>query len=669
MKWMSLILSIGFFLCGSLYAKETHQGVCGPPGTVAASAASTDSAFGVYTSHRLDQRFMGAVGLDDEGMFQWCDRHMAALGAKWTRFSLLAVWQLIEPTLGGGYNWSAQGPNGAPDAILAAVYAPGNDIHAVINIQALSIEAGPPARSPFTNPTEYAAFVTALAERYDGDGVDDAPGSIKVDYFQLANEVQDWFDRGLTPDQYVQAAKITLGALRSANPNAQLVTMGAFTFNSGGTLEDRYKALLKGLSTEGVRPAAMDIHWWFWDEGASPWQAPVIVDARRYLDSIGFNDVQIWSMENGVWVGCPTNLPVLSEEDQARVLVKRYAWGRANGIDKLFWQELLDMYNFGGKPDSPFNSAGLVDDGEQNCSDIARRNTERVAYWSYMKLAQLTDNLVATPSGTVSGTHDGSSVFAYDYTRREDGTHAYVVWREGGAGPVTLAVTGSAWRATNLVPDRFGTFQESAVTALGGSLTLQADSDPLLVTPSLQAGFAISAETPAPIQAGGTGSVVVTATRTSGHSAAISLSLDANTQGISGSGSIAQGATTGTLTIGVPSTVVAGTYALTVSGSDGSLPAQTTHVNMTVTEAAGPVPASLKKQASPFAIVVTGSNFQNGVKVLINGIQWSSVAWKSESKIKLTGGASLKAAAPKGVPAQFEFVNPDGGVASVTWQW
>jgi len=446
---------------------------------------STDSAFGVYLSHTLPQRFMQAEGLSNQAMFDWCDQHMAALGAHWTRYSLLAAWQLIEPTLGGGYNWSANGPNGAPDTMLGAVYAPGNDIHAVVNIQALSLGTGTPNRSPFTNPMEYSAFVQALAERYDGDGIGDAPGSIKVDYFQLANEVQDWFDRGLTADQYGEAAKITLEALRAGNPNARLIMMGGF---SGGgtttTLENRYKQAIQAMADRGVKPAAIDIHWWFWPTEGSAWQSPVILDARAYLDSLGLQDVQIWSMEDGAWTGCPANLPSLTEEEQALTLVKRYVWGRANGIDKLFWQELIDGYNFSGKADSPFNSMGLVDDGEQNCSDLTRRNTERISYWSYQKLAGNTDNLVATPFGTVNGLHDGSSVFAYQYRRISDSAALYIVWQEGNTGDLTLTVPGSIYHITNLIPDRFGTFQESDVIPDYGDITVSVGSQPLLIVPA-----------------------------------------------------------------------------------------------------------------------------------------------------------------------------------------
>ena len=82
-----------------------------------------------------------------------------------------------------------------------------------------------------------------------------------------------------------------------------------------------------------------------------------------------------------------------------------------------------------------------------------------------------------------------------------------------------------------------------------------------------------------------------------------------------------------------------------------------------------PVITLMKKVAPPFKFVVTGSNLQNGIKVYINGAEWTSVVWKNTGKIQITGGASLKGAVPKGVPKTFRFLNPDGGEASQAWAW
>jgi len=80
-----------------------------------------------------------------------------------------------------------------------------------------------------------------------------------------------------------------------------------------------------------------------------------------------------------------------------------------------------------------------------------------------------------------------------------------------------------------------------------------------------------------------------------------------------------------------------------------------------------PVIALMKKVSPPFKIVVTGSNLQSGIRVYIDGTQWTSVTWKSMGKVQLTG--AIKAAVPKGTTKSFRFVNPDGGETTTTWGW
>ncbi len=87
----------------------------------------------------------------------------------------------------------------------------------------------------------------------------------------------------------------------------------------------------------------------------------------------------------------------------------------------------------------------------------------------------------------------------------------------------------------------------------------------------------------------------------------------------------------------------------------------------TITIASPPVVSFMKKAAPPFRIVVTGSNLQNGIKVDIDGAEWTSVVWKNTTKVVLKG--ALKSAIPKGVVKTFRFVNPDGGETTLTWSW
>ena len=116
-----------------------------------------------------------------------------------------------------------------------------------------------------------------------------------------------------------------------------------------------------------------------------------------------------------------------------------------------------------------------------------------------------------------------------------------------------------------------------------------------------------------------------------------------------------------------------GTYPFTVTATDasGCTGSMGYSVAITSTNVVPPAVTAGMKLGSPFRIVFQGSNLQNGIVVYINysTVPWYPMVWKGTSKIVLKGGASLKAAVPKGVVTLFTFVNPDGGVLSGTWYW
>ncbi|MBI4911312.1 MAG: hypothetical protein HY823_01105 [Acidobacteria bacterium] len=98
--------------------------------------------------------------------------------------------------------------------------------------------------------------------------------------------------------------------------------------------------------------------------------------------------------------------------------------------------------------------------------------------------------------------------------------------------------------------------------------------------------FSITVANPAAIPAGGAGTATVTVTRSHGHSAAITLGLATNPQGVAGSGNLAVGVTTGNLALAVPAALPPGSYTLTATASDGILTRSATF-SLTVAPAAG----------------------------------------------------------------------------------
>lgn len=82
-----------------------------------------------------------------------------------------------------------------------------------------------------------------------------------------------------------------------------------------------------------------------------------------------------------------------------------------------------------------------------------------------------------------------------------------------------------------------------------------------------------------------------------------------------------------------------------------------------------PIINSIVKISNPFRLDVQGSNLQEGIKVYINGTEWTNIKWKSTMNIKIKGGASLKALLPKGSDNTLKFINPDGGEATYTFRY
>lgn len=76
---------------------------------------------------------------------------------------------------------------------------------------------------------------------------------------------------------------------------------------------------------------------------------------------------------------------------------------------------------------------------------------------------------------------------------------------------------------------------------------------------------------------------------------------------------------------------------------------------------------SISKATNPFRLIIKGDKFNQGIEIYIGETLWSNVSYKSEQKLVLKKGNSLKSLFPKGVPVTITLTNPDGGTTSVTY--
>ena len=112
---------------------------------------------------------------------------------------------------------------------------------------------------------------------------------------------------------------------------------------------------------------------------------------------------------------------------------------------------------------------------------------------------------------------------------------------------------------------------------------------------------------------------------------------------------------------------LAGTYEVTLSVEDSTAESAVGGLTVQADEPVIPVVDAMKKKRRPFRLVVKGGNLEKGIRVFIEGVEWTKVRWKDTSKIVLKGKNALKEAVPKGVPTHFLFENPDGSVTTYTF--
>ena len=312
-----------------------------------AGSLGTQSRFGFMCSEELLEHNRGAF---------------TDLGLTWMRphpgpFS----WDLVEPSQGGGYDYSRT------DAMVISMQA--LDAPLVVTIwpyatwdqqywigqpdwepsQGFSDEL-PVSRYKPHDMEAYKAFVQALVERYDGDGIDDMPGlTMPIKYWEALNEPEtsDWerlnFFKGDASD-YLEVLQATWEAVKAADPEAVVLQAGCtgqtpFTFwedllGLGGA--DYFQvgnlhSITPSLDTE-------DLNTGIWSELMQQYD----------IDSFWLTEVKIAS---GTYDG-----QTLSEDDQARFIFKAYVRSFANGAQKIFYTD----YRQGNDAEADTKDASLV---------------------------------------------------------------------------------------------------------------------------------------------------------------------------------------------------------------------------------------------------------------------------------------------------------------------
>jgi len=218
-------------------------------------------------------RVKGFAGIKDPASL------FAQTGANWVKWPAV-MWQAIQPKENGPYQW------GLNDQVVRNYQEHGfemlleitcNANWAVEEIRRSGGVTGPfiarPPKEGYWD--DYAAFVTAVVERYDGDGIDDMPGLLRpITHFEIESEAQHegyW----QVPEgkdavvEYGQLLKTAYAAAHQANPHVVVILSGInFGDIFGDGKERTYEELLnfidrQFLATTSQNPGDKK-SWKFW---------------------------------------------------------------------------------------------------------------------------------------------------------------------------------------------------------------------------------------------------------------------------------------------------------------------------------------------------------------------------------------------------------------------
>jgi hypothetical protein len=296
------------------------------------------------------------------------------------------------------------------------------------------------------NPrNEWAVFVATMAERYDGDGVADAPGSPKVTYFSVWNEpdwlpwparprnaddkaMRNWFGRNYT--DLARLAFVSHRAARFANPSARVGMQLCFNQSLGLLLDDAKHPLAKNCDF-------IDFHAYggkssddncFRNDGI----LPVWREMRGEYEKRKLPLPQFLCTESGVGGGPPGSE---KGRTQAAAVIKANVVGASAGLVTVCWYALVDP---------SWENMGLIADASRLPADGAGAE-KRDAFLAM----QTVSKLLPPATRFVEEIPVGETAHAYRF-RDEKGGDLVVAWADDAKGlnakaAVNLPLAAGPW--------------------------------------------------------------------------------------------------------------------------------------------------------------------------------------------------------------------------------
>ncbi len=355
-------------------------------------------------------------------------------------------------------------------------------------ILAINVEA-----ECFSKPVESAKFlkfVAAVVERYDGDGILDAPGTLCTK-FHLDARISDTSYISESSKCYAQMIKTSGRAVVSASASTKLI-VGGFSDNKARIWPAIFNELRKFQAEAGY--PFFDIMAISNNFGSSRADSEnynfinrISRSTRKLLDENGLQRIPITCLSAMNYVGVAKDYPEQTERDQANELVKRIMTMIGNGCQTACWGMEKDVSS------NIFGSCGLLD----------LNGNPRLSYYSMQKLLLETSKVQVLPYNLPGGKTTIGRWIAPEYNSlwgmRFGINDPFVIAWVNGSKPPTFSYVDFDFPATQaleleyLVPDQKSgketggkpTFKKVTVFRQDGEFKIPVDRlEPFIIRPS-----------------------------------------------------------------------------------------------------------------------------------------------------------------------------------------
>lgn len=399
--------------------------------------------------------------------------HTSLLESSATWLRVRIYWSSVEPQRFNPpvYNWSSV------DTALAAARTDMGGLKLIVTVEsAPSWAADAPMKPIYPDRLdEFAQFTAALAERYDGDGIDDAPGSPVVLHWEMYNEPERYNYWGYAGSQFAQMLQIVYPAIKAANPKAKIVFPGLaydfFTEQNGPFV----KAFLTDVLDAGGGSYVDVMNFHSYPAFNANWtqnKGPGLLEKTQVIRNIlaEYNlDMPIIVTEAGWHSNDPPGMSIPgSQQIQARYVVELFTQSMAADLDVMIFWMLYDI------PGITFENGLVTNDSPP---------VKKLSFTTYQKIVEElgTSHFVRQFSQNETGS---DLMEVYEFTDNVNQKTIYVAWLNpvdtDVVGQLKINAPGATIRDA-ITGNVLMNILDSDDGQLDGQITVQIQADPVYV--------------------------------------------------------------------------------------------------------------------------------------------------------------------------------------------